>query len=174
VEIRLQIGFLPLYGGDATVGGVSTWLRSGAVGYRLPLWNRSTSLEASLAHVSQNHNPYDRAPAFTFVGFMLRQSLRAGAATGLQPYLGAGVGRLRVDAEEITCLPPLCLAEGGPNFRDGTFTTLVTSIGLVVPLTTWGAVTGETRLFLPQGRRSDAGDSDNTRPEFAVGLMLRL
>lgn len=125
LELRVQLGFVPLYGGDATVGSVSTWMPSLGLGYRLPLSGRRTVIEASVAHPGQDRDPYNRAPAFTFLGLLLRHSLRPVIGDGVEPFLTVGLGQLRVDAEEIVCEPPTCFREGGPSFVDATFTTIV-------------------------------------------------
>ena len=173
LELRAQVGFLPLYGGDATVGGVSTWLPSVGLGYRLPVAGHRAVIETSVAHAGEDRDPYNRAPAFTFFGVLLRQSVGQVSREGVDPFLTVGLGRLRVDADEIVCEPP-CFREGGPNFVDGTFTTIVGGGGLVLPLSRWGALRGDVRLFLPLNARVDDGDSGDVRFELAGGLVLRM
>lgn len=172
-EIRAQFGFVPLYGGDATVGSVHTWLPSVGAGYRLGVVERRMVVEAAFAHVGQDHDPYNRAPAFTFWGALLRYALLRSGEKGIEPFLSVGIGRLRVDAEEIVCEPPECFAEGGPNFVDGTFTTIVFGGGAVWALTRWGAVRGDIRWYVPMPP-DGAADSDNGRLELAAGVVLRL
>ncbi len=158
--------------GACPVGSISTWIPSAGVAYHLPVSNRHTTIEAAFAHVGQNRNPSNRAPAFTFVGLFLRHSLRAATAKGVQPFLALGIGRLRVGAEQLLCEPPTCFREGGSHFLDGTFTTVVGGTGLLVPFAEWGALRGDVRLYLPRNAGADAGDSDDPRPELAAGLVL--
>lgn len=174
VELTAQIGYLPLYGGDATVRGISTWAVSARVAYRLPMGPRHIALEAYLAHAPQDHDPYNRAPAFTFVGALARLSVRAGARDGVDPFLGVGLGRMRVDAEEIDCPPPNCFAEGGPGFRDARLTTWALDAGVLLPVFRWCALRGDVRLYVPLGGSSEVGSSAGVRTELAGGLSIRL
>jgi hypothetical protein len=174
LELTAQIGYLPLYGGDATVGSISTWAASARVAYRLPLGPRHIALEAYLAHAPQDDDPYSRAPAFTFVGALARLSLRADARKGIDPFLGIGVGRMRVDVEEIDCPPPNCFAEGGPGFRDARLTTWALDAGALLPVARWFALRGDVRLYLPLGESSEVGNSVGRRIEYAFGLSIRL
>lgn len=174
VELTAQAGYLPLYGGDATVGSISTWARSARVTYRLPLGPRRLALEAYLAHAPQDHNPYNHAPAFTFMGALARLSLRADPRDGVDPFLGIGLGRMRVDVEEIDCPPPDCFAEGGPGFRDARLMTWAVDAGVLVPVVRWFALRGDIRLYAPRGESGEVGNSVGVRIEFAVGLTLRL
>jgi hypothetical protein len=146
---------------------------SAGLGYRLPLAGRRAVIEASFAHVGQNRDPYNRAPSFTFLGVLLRESLRPATGKGVEPFLTVGLGRLQVDAEEIVCQPPTCFSEGGPNFVDGTFMTVVGGAGIIMPFTRWGALRGDLRVFLPRNAGANAGDSDNARLEVGAGLVLR-
>ena len=176
LELSAQVGRLPIYDGDATVGSISTWAPSARIAYRLPLGLQTIAVEAYLAHVSQDNNPYNRVPAFTFVGALARLSLRDDPRQGVDPFLGFGVGRMRVDVEEreTECLPPNCFAEGGHNFLDARLTTLTLDAGVLVPLVRWAALRGDVRLYMPRGNSADVGDSAHRRIEYAVGASFRL
>jgi hypothetical protein len=174
VELTAQIGYLPLYGGDATVGDISTWARSARVAYRLPLGPQRLTLEAYLAHAPQDRDPYNRAPAFTFVGALARLSLRSDPRNGVDPFLGIGWGRMRVEVEETECPPSNCFDEGGPGFRDVGLATLALDAGVLIPVARWFALRGDARLYAPRGKSSEVGDSVGRRLELGVGLSIRL
>lgn len=173
-ELTAQIGYLPLHGGSGSVGSTSTWAPSARITYRLPLGPQRLAVEAYFAHAPQDHNPYNRAPAFTFVGAVSRISLRADPRRGVDPFLGIGVGRMRVEVEEIQCPPPNCFSEGGPAFRDANLTTLTLDGGVLIPIVRWAALRGDVRLYSPYGDSSEVGDSVGRRIEYAVGLSIRL
>jgi hypothetical protein len=124
------------------------------------------AVEAYFAHAPQDHNPYNRAPALTFVGAVSRISLRADPRRGVDPFLGIG--------EEIQCPPPNCFSEGGPAFRDANLTTLTLDGGVLIPIVRWAALRGDVRLYSPYGDSSEVGDSVGRRIEYAVGLSIRL
>jgi hypothetical protein len=140
----------------------------------LPLGPRRLALEVYLAHAPPDHNPYDRAPGFTFVGGLARLSLRADPRNGVDPFLGFGLGRMRVDVEEIECPPPNCIAEGGPGFRDARLMTWALDAGALLPVVHWFALRADVRLYAPRGESGEVGNSVGRRIEYAIGLSIRL
>jgi len=173
-EAGVQVGFLPLYGGDVTVGSVYTTAVSGRVGYRLPGALSRTLVEAYLAGAAPDEDPYNPAPRLRAVGAAARIALRPPRARAVEPFAAVGVGQLTIDAREIDCDPATgCIDEGGPNFRDGTFTTALAGGGLMVPIARRAAVRVDLRALVPLGARANAGDSGRLRPEAAGGLTLR-
>jgi hypothetical protein len=174
VELTAQVGHMPLYGGDGSVGTISTWAASVRLGYRLPLGPQRIAIEAYVAHAPPDDDPYNRAPAFTFVGAVARFSLRADPRRGIDPFLGIGFGRMQVEVEEVECAPPNCFAEGGPNFRDARLPTWAFDVGALIPLSRRFALRGDVRLYAPLGESGEFGDSVNRRRELAIGLTIRL
>jgi hypothetical protein len=169
----VQLGYLPLYGGDATVGSVGTVAFSGRLAYRLPVGARGAALEGYFEHAPQDTDPYNRAPGLSFAGLALRQSLGLDPAARLDPFLSAGLGWMRIDAEEIVCRLPECFAEGGPSFRDGDVATITLGAGLLVPLGRRAALRVDGRGFIPVGGPGGGSDNGKFRPELAGGVQAR-
>jgi hypothetical protein len=169
LELGVQVGYVPLYGGDATVGSLHTWLLSARVARSLPVVGRHTMLELSYAAAAKDRNPYNFAPAVRILSVGLRRVSWPDEGRPVRLFALAGLGRFWVDGDETTCT-----FECGPSFKDGAFTTAFGGIGLFLRLSRWGALRGDVRLWVPLDEDATAGSSNDPRAELAFGVAARL
>lgn len=174
-EIGAQTAWLPLYWGDATVGGVHAVALGLRAAYALPAADRRLALEAAYTHAWQDRDPYNRHPRFDLLSLRLRMSALPPGDPRPRLFGSAGIGVERIEAEEIFCDPAAgCFLEGGPRFRDATLPTLVLGAGLTLPMTEKLAIQSEIGLHRPVGEEPDAPTHNRAgRIEVSIGAVLR-
>ncbi len=173
LEISAEVSFLPLYGGDATVGSVTGRGFAVRVGYR-PTASRRALFEVYGLRVPEDRDPYNRTPQIDALGLAGSYLVRD-ANTRVNPYLTFGGGLYSVDAQEK---PPCrieegCFDEGGPSFQDATLVAAVAGAGLYVTVIPLVALRADGRLYAPLGASDGARDSGELRPSLSIGVSIR-
>lgn len=170
VEIGLRGGYLPLYSGDATVGGVHSW--AAAIDAALLLGPRGEAGIAAFYAISpRDSDPYNRTPRIQLAGLLL--SLSRGVLTSVSAVGALGLGFIVVTPDAMpACEPPRCFAEGGPSFRDARLPTAIGGLGFDVRLVGPVRLRLDARAHLPLGADDEDGDSGKLRLDIGAGLRL--
>jgi len=118
LDASVSVDWVPLYEGDATVGGYSTWGVTGSLGIRssFPIGG-----ELFLAFTPKDDDPYARSPRILIPGGWLTFSFLKAPARGVDLFVAAGAAYVDIAGwpDSSDCLPPECFAEGGPSFQNG-------------------------------------------------------
>ena len=118
LDASVSVDWVPLYEGDATVGGYSTWGVTGSLGIRssFPIGG-----ELFLAFTPKDDDPYARSPRILIPGGWLTFSFLEAPARSVDLFVAAGAAYVDIAGwpDSSDCLPPECFAEGGPSFQNG-------------------------------------------------------
>jgi hypothetical protein len=165
--LAAEASVIPLHGGTASTGrylGVGPSVR---IGLNLG----STRLFSEASYTGTPADQITGRPAFRTITVLMGTWFSAEEAR-LQGWIGAGVGRLKVDAKEVSgCVPP-CMNEG-PNFQDATLTTAVGGIGASLRIIESLSLRGGLRFHVPLNGAESLGESRSSRLEIALGAMWR-
>jgi hypothetical protein len=166
-ETGAQLTYVPLYGGDATVGSVSGWGASVSAGMRL---TSKARVDVFLTHVPADDDPLDRGPQVQLGGVTVGRTWY-GPEMGL--FVAGGVGFIAIDTRpRPVCDPPFCFAEGGPSFVDVTLPTVLLSAGYDIPTSAPLRVRTTVRVHMPfGGSRAAAAEGGNLRIEVGLGAL---
>jgi hypothetical protein len=160
--------YLPLYGGDATVGSVNGSAATLEAGLSLGASGRA-EVSSFYTISPRSDDPYNRTPQIVLAGILL--SVWRGVDTSVGPVLSVGLGAIDVVPSRIeNCEPPLCFNEGGPTFRDARFATVVGGLGLDVRIIENLRLRVDGRAHLPLGADDAAAQSGDLRPEIGAGI----
>lgn len=173
LEVSVAGSWLPLSGGNATIGASSAAGLTGRISYRLPVVEIVT-LEGVYTRTSQDDDPYNRVPGLTFAGVQARVGSRPAPADRFAVFALGGLERMQVDAEEVVCDPPLCMWEGGGRFHDARLTAGVAGAGVSWLLGTRLLIRSDMRLHVPFGASPALESSGSSRLELALGFGVRL
>ena len=171
LEVAAQLSVIPLYSGDATVGGYA------GTGLRLSLnrfWggdSRGAFVEA--ANTNTPGDEVQRKPRLDVAALSIGWRAAPQGLVATEGTLGAS--RIRyVVPESQPCLPSdFCIGEGGSNFRDAAVNTVVAGLGVVLGPARKAGLRFDGRIHWPVQPPSGARDEKKPRVELAGGLRLR-
>ena len=173
IEVSVGGSWLPLSGGNATVGATRAAGLSGRISYRLPTIE-AIALEAFYTHAPADDDPYNRVPALTFAGVQVRLGPRPALNRRVTGFVLGGFEQLRVEAEEIVCDPPLCMGEGGARFHDARLAAGLAGAGIAWVLTPRLLLRSDGRVHVPLGASPGLGASGDKRLELSLGFGVLL
>lgn len=153
VQAYAQLNYLPVYGGDATVGSLSTWGVTGRLSFQV---QQNLRVEGIFTHAPQDRDPSHRVPRIHYYGVAVQLSLLSPSTEADLFFLG-GFSFMNVAVEEIECrAEDGCFNEGGPGYSDGTEATGIAGMGMSVPMGRSVALLLDGRWHLPRAF-SEAG-----------------
>lgn len=130
-ELGLQASFVPVYGGDATVGPITAWAGTARAGLRL---GPVTSVELVASLLPRDDDPYHRVPGIGYYDALFRFRFTR-PDLPVEAFFSVGYSLIRYDVHEIVCRPEDgCIDEGGPGFDDGSTWVPVFGLGYSTPL----------------------------------------
>lgn len=151
LEVGVDLSYWQLDMGTATVG--PTTQQSGTLRAAVVLPSR---LPASLG-LSATYAPTDGdAPGLLGLGSEFAQRLAPGGADGMNLFLAAGAGILRLSPEEERgideCLPENGCIDESPHHAEGWRTVLSASVGADVPLARGALMQPAVQVLKPVGQ----------------------
>jgi hypothetical protein len=167
-HVGVRGSYLPLYGGDATVGSVSGSAATLEAGLSLGA-SRQTEVSSFYTISPRSDDPYNRTPQIVLAGLLL--SVWRGVDSPVGPVFSLGLGAIDVVPSRIeNCEPPLCFNEGGPTFGDARFVTAVGGLGLDIRIVENLRLRVDGRVHWPLGADEAAAQTGDRRLEIGAGI----